>query len=172
MLWFWMAITLVHKLALGLGLGASTFLLVSYMDADGDATAGAPERWLKAAVQFTLRTALAVVIAAQFILLSSFPPADLSGLTGDPTFVVNWLMIAAILGSALLVRVDRVPAWAGPVVAGGSWYALFLLHAWPGPVPLNTAELFGVYIGFLLLFAGAFMALKRRLGTKPFPVIS
>lgn len=156
-------LSVVHKVALGLGLGATTLALASFVN--GEDTIESPRQHFANRISFVLRIALALAIAVQIIFLSTVPPADLGRIFVEPVFVVGWVMIAVIIGSAFLSSL-RAPAWLSPVLMGGSWYALFLLQAWPAVIPLRTVEILAVYVGFLLVFGGLLMALRSRLAPK------
>lgn len=166
MIWFQLAITLLHTYALSLAVGASTFALIFYVNGIKDGTIDPSERRFMGIVYFVLRLALALIIAVQLILVSSYLPDGIAVLLKNPGFVLGWVLIAVIIGNALLMHFHKIPMWLGPVLAGGSWYALFLLNAWPGPLRLSFLELVGIYVVFLFVFSGIFVFCKKRFAPK------
>lgn len=167
MMWFWILIGLSHKLALGLAAGASTFAVAFYLGAFSDGVIDQSERRFMGIVYFVIRTALAIIVATQFILLSSFIPDRLSLLLNDPTFVLNWIILAVIMGNAVLMTLHKMPMWLGPALAGGSWYSLFILHNYPAQMAVPLPVLIALYLGFLLLFGVVFALLKKRFVVPP-----
>jgi len=166
MIWFWIAITLLHKFALSLAVASSTFALVFFLNGIKHGTGDASERRFLGIIYTTLRLALATIIATQLILVSSYLPDGLPMLLQNPIFLMSWVLIAVIIVNAVLMEFHKMPMWLGPVLAGGSWYALFIISVWPGPLPLSFPELLGAYLAFLILFGLIFMLIKRRMAPQ------
>ena len=161
-MWLFLAsvlISLVHKVALGLGLGAATLALMLFVT--GSSEDPLQKRFMGMTV-YVLRIALALTIAVQLIFLSSVPKAQLGFVLREPVFLLNTLIVVVLLAAALAVVWRKIPDWLVAVLSGSSWYALFLLNTWPTPIPLTTGELTVVYAGFLLVFSGVIMALRKR----------
>lgn len=169
MIWFWIVITLLHKFALGLAVASSTYAIIFYINGIQDGVIDPSERRFMGIVYTVLRIALAVIVATQLILVSSYIPDGIPMLLANPLFVMSWVLVGVIVLNAVLMQFHKMPMSLGPVLAGGSWYALFILSTWPGPFPLNLVELAGAYIGFLVLFGVVFTLIKRRFVPPPSP---
>ena len=173
MIWFWISITLLHKFALGLAVASSTYAIIFYIQGIQEGTIDSSERRFLDIVSTVLRIALAIIISTQLILVSSYIPDGLPILFKNPLFVMSWALVAVIMVSSVLTQFHKMPTLLTPVFSGCSWYALFILSTWPGPLPLNLVELLGAYLVFLVLFGGVLMLIKRRfVPSPPLPAIS
>ena len=136
---------LVFDVGLTLGVGSSTFALTFYFLSQTDGVVDPSERRFMHAVYAILR--IGMIAIALGLIMSLFSP-DLAGIGKGETvrYGLFWALLAVITINAILMSKHLMPMRYGPVIAGGSWYALFLVNSLPVlATSRNSAEtvLFG-----------------------------
>ncbi len=152
-------IELVWNIGLTFGVGSSTFALIFYIQALGDGVIDDSEKRLMHTVYVVLRIGIALIVLS---LLSGllFEQTAFNGVSSKA-----WFLLSIIIGNAILMSRHKMPMRFGPVLAGGSWYALFLVTK----TPLGYANGFMsllLYAFFLSLFYAVFTLLKEHFTLK------
>src|SRR5688572_25470921 len=102
-----------------LGVGASTFALLFYIMAMQDGTVDPSEKRFMRAVFVVLRIGMVVIaisLALKFLL----------GLSMTSVYLMQVTLLGVITLNAVLMTKRLISMRIGPVLAGGSWYMLFL----------------------------------------------
>jgi len=148
----------IYQLGLTLGIGSSTFALIFYIQFLSDGEMDPTERRVLKTVFFVLRLGMAFIISG---LLFFFVLEQASGrsLLNDVGFLIQATIMGVIVGNAVLMTLHYMPMWLGPVLAGGSWYALFLIRFVPFSSP-SYWFLLMAYGAFVCIFFVAFTYIK------------
>ncbi len=148
-------ISFAFSLGLTFGIGSSTFALIFYIQALQDGTIDASERAFLHTVYAVLRIGIVLLgvglIASLFFLT---PTPLVFGSVAKPL-----VLLAIIIGNAVLMSFHKMPMRFGPILAGGSWYALLLITKSPLGLIEGWSALL-VYALFLSLFYALFTAVK------------
>ena len=134
------------------GVGASTFALLFYIMATQDGVIDSSEKRFMRAVHVVLRIGMVVIAVAlglKFIL----------GTAITPVYLMQIILLGVITLNAFLMTKRLISMRFGPVLAGGSWYSLFLVSA----LPLSDFSFTKIAIGyciFLVLFYALFSLIK------------
>ena len=88
----------------------------------------------------------------------AFFSKDIAALS-SPLYLMEVTLIGVIILNAVLMTKHVMPMKFGPVLAGGSWYSLFLVTALPFAATLYPTLLI-FYGAFLVLFFVVFTAVK------------
>lgn len=141
----------VFSLGLTLGVGSSTFALIFFISGLRDGVIDQSERRFLHIVFTVLRIGMALIFVG--LVLALFGTHAFS--------LVPWVLLLIITVNAVLMHKKMMPMRFGPVIAGGSWYALFFvtttpLGSLPGPV------LTVLYGAFLTLFFVFFSFMRRH----------
>ena len=151
---------IVYTVGLTLGVGASTFAVIFYIQILQDGIVDASEKRLMRTVYIILRVGMGLIglalIGNLFFPTNSLPPG-----------IIAWTLLGVITLNALLMTYRLMPMRFGPVLAGGSWYTLFLVSR----TPIQNMEimLIGViYILVLALFSAVFKFLMDTYTIAPF----
>jgi hypothetical protein len=155
---FDLSVELLHQLAITLGVGASTFALTFYILALQDSVIDPSEKRFMKAVFSVLRISMSLIFLTLVVWGVLFL---LRGVPADTVYFFKWTMLIIIAVNAFLMTLHKMPMWLGPVLAGGSWYALFFANVWPvSPPPYGAALLY--YLAFILVFLSVFSLLKKK----------
>lgn len=159
-------IHLMRELGLTLAVASSTYALIFFYKATADGTVDATERSFMHTVYFVLRIGLLLLIGAEALGVFLY---EMYGSSAEyfytPVFYGRVTLLSVIVANAFLMQWRIMPMWLGPALAGGSWYAYFLLNTIPLYV-YSYGELFRLYVGFLILavlFHHVMVLLTRRL---------
>lgn len=146
------------NIGLTFGVGASTFALIFYVQALQDTVIDKSEKRFLHTVFVVLRIGIA-------LLVGSLLCAALFGQQLTPGTPYNaWFLLSIIVANAVLMSRHIIPMRFGPVLAGGSWYSLFLICKTPlGALEGWTALL--AYTCFLSFFYAIFTLLKDYFAT-------
>ncbi len=147
-------VDVIFNIGLTFGVGSSTFALIFYIIALEDAVIDASEQRFMHAVYVMLRVGMALLFVA--LLLNAFIHPSIL-----PTPLVLLVLLGIITINAVLMTRRIMPMWFGPVLAGGSWYSLFLVSK----TPLHQVDytfLIIEYICFIALFYIVFTYLKNK----------
>ncbi len=146
--------TLMLTIGQTLGVGASTFALIFYIVALQDNVIDTSEKRFMKVVYVVLRIGMILITLA---LLGRL----FASISFGPIEAMQWLLLGVITVNAVLMSMHKMPMRFGPVLAGGSWYSLFLLSS----LPFQTTS-FGIlallYVAFLIFFQIVFTILKNK----------
>jgi len=162
-------LSLMHQMGVTLGVGASTFALIFYIQATRDGNVDATERRFLHTVFTVLRIGMALLTLAAILIVIAVHARDQSAFD-DVRFLTQVTILAVILGNALLMTLHKMPMWLGPVLAGGSWYALFLVGFLPFQNPAYPFLLM-LYGAFVCIFFAVYTYIKN-IFTDPVPAIA
>jgi FAD/FMN-containing dehydrogenase len=144
----------LFPLGLTLGVGSSTFALIFYVLALRDGTVDASERQLMRAVYVVMRVGMAILSIVLFIYI-------VIQRVYESSIILSAVLLIVILVNAVLMTYKRISMRLGPIIAGGSWYSLFLV----AETQISTQSFFSIFFAYLLfltLFYFLFHAIKRR----------
>jgi FAD/FMN-containing dehydrogenase len=150
-----MILDLLYGLGLTLGVGSSTFALIFYIDALADGVVDPSEKRFLRIVYRVLRLGMFGI----FVSLVGLVVRD--GVSSFTIHGMEWFLLAVILINAVLMDFRKMPMRFGPVLAGGSWYSLFVISK----TSIETYGLiivFFLYSLFLLLFYFVFHYFKNK----------
>lgn len=158
-------IVAVNKIGLTLGVGASTFALVFYINALLDRQIDPSERRFMHIVYVVLRIGMTLITLSLILFgIIAFLSQNTATLM-SPTYLMEWTLIGVIIVNAILMTVHLMPMRFGPVLAGGSWYSLFLITVLPFADAAYQTILF-FYGAFLVVFFIIF-TLAKNYYTQP-----
>lgn len=146
-------IDIVFSLGLTLGVGSSTFALIFFIKSLKDGTIDQVERSFLHVVFTVLRIGMILIAAGLggFLLLDAIP---------EPTaYLVECALLGVIVVNAILMDKRIMPMRFGPVIAGGSWYSMFLATKLP-VYAYSYVTIVAAYIAFLIVFYFVFHAIK------------
>jgi len=142
----------VQQLGIALGIGAETILLVAFIMMMRDGVVDDEEHRFARAVRRVLFTSLlfillsgGAVVAAQYFATGSI------AIITEPVFLFKWILIGLVLLLALFSRGVSLVSELVEGLAGGTWYALFLIHIF---APATTWDVLGILYG---VWMAAFM---------------
>lgn len=131
---------LIFDVGLTLGVGSSTFALLFYIMALMDGDVDPSERRFMHAVYTVLR--IGMFLIALGLILSLFVTIETSF-----QYIAQWTLLIIITLNALGMTFKVMSMKYGPVIAGGSWYSLFLVSAMPTHV-IESAPVSVVLLGY------------------------
>ncbi len=138
-------IDVVYTIGLTLGVGSSTFALIFYIRALEDGVVDASEKRFMETVYTVLRigmTCIFLSLCGNTIFHSNVLPAP----------HVTWALFGIILLNAILMSYHYMPMRFGPILAGGSWYSLFLISKTPLAEVSGVALALGYFLLLVLLY--------------------
>lgn len=103
--------------SVGLGVGASTLAIASFLTALSDGKIDPSERRMLGVIYWTLRWAM-VSIVATVAAVGYFYPGTLD------TAPYVWILMIVLVGNAILMTLHKVPMWLGPGLQAATWYTL------------------------------------------------
>jgi len=141
----------IFSVGLTLGVGSSTFALIFYIRSLEDGVVNETERRFMHTVYSVLRIGMALILFG--LVATSIARSTLA--------LGELILVSIITLNAVLMTYRRMPMQIGPVLAGGTWYALFLYAKTPlgavSPIILTFC-----YAVFLFLLYGIFQYFKKR----------
>lgn len=158
---FGLVTVLLHKLGITFGVGASTFALTFYIKALEDHTIDASERSFLHAVYVVLRVGMVLIGLSLVLFTFQYLYSGVASTLPYSQFVAEWILLTVIILNAILMTYKYMPMRFGPIIAGGSWYSLFLLNATP-LYTLSYSTLLGLYLIFFILFFIIFSSVKKH----------
>lgn len=164
---------LLQQLGMTLGVGSSTFALMFYIVGASDGMIDASERRFMHAVYTTLRISLFLILISGFAITGAHYFAGDFTTIFSPAYLFKWMLLLIIVVNAILMDTRTLPSAVGGAVAGGSWYALFILHTlapqttWTVLFVLYGLWLFIFWAGFTLLRKLAIRAYQAEATTPP-----
>ena len=153
---------IIFAIGLTLGVGSSTFALTNFIVALQDGVIDDSEKRLMKVVYVILRIGMGLLAFGLIV------PILLYGIEiVDTQYLMAILLLVIITVNAILMTKRTMPMQYGPVLAGGSWYSLFLLTELPFyGVALPVLAFY--YVAFVVVFYFVFEAIKKKyLPQKP-----
>jgi hypothetical protein len=145
---------LIFSIGLTLGVGASTFALINFIVAIRDGVIDESEKRLMSVVYVVLRIGMAL------IAVGLVGPLLLYGLDIlNPVYLIVITLLVIVTLNAILMTMRKMPMKYGAVIAGGSWYAMFLVTELP-LYDVSYPVLLMLYAAFVLAFYVVFESLK------------
>jgi hypothetical protein len=147
--------SLIFDIGLTLGVGSSTFALIFFIRALEDGTIDQLEKRFMHTVYFVLRIGMILIgigLLATLLTGQSLPFTQ---------YAMQWTLLAVVTINALLMTWNIMPMTIGPVLAGGSWYALFLVTSLP-IAPVSYMKLLVYYALFLVVFFVVWTMVKKK----------
>jgi len=147
-------IDIVFSLGLTLGVGSSTFALIFFIKSLKDGTIDQVERSFLHVVFTVLRIGMVLIAAGLggFLLLDAVP---------EPTaYLAECALLFVIVVNAILMDKRIMSMRFGPIIAGGSWYSLFLVTKLP-VYAYSYVMLVAAYVVFLVAFYFVFHTIKN-----------
>lgn len=160
----------LQQLGMTLGVGASTFMVMLYIIANADGRIDDSERTFLRAIYITLRIGLYLIIASGLAITAAHFLAGDASLIEKPTYMFKWVLIGILIANGLLMRMKKLSLTIGGTIAGGSWYALFVVHTLA--LDVSWTLLVGLYLLWLALFAIAFRVLADTAIRRHLPASS
>ncbi len=151
---FNIAIDILYTVGLTLGVGSSTFALIFYIRALEDGVVDVSEKRFMQTVYFVLRIGMIGIFVS--LLGNAFLRVD-----ALPSPYIAWILLWVITLNAVLMSYRIMPMRFGPVIAGGSWYSLFLVSKTPVGEFSYLSMLIG-YLFFLGFFYIVFQYVKNK----------
>jgi hypothetical protein len=142
-----------QQLGVTLGVGAQTIMLVAYLSAMRDGVVDNQEAQFARAVRAVLNSGLVLVIVSGIgitvwhILAHSMVPETGQPVVLTEAFLFKWALVLGVLAFTVL---KSLPQNIMQGLAGGSWYALFVVHIL-APVA-SWANLLTLYAVWMLGF--------------------
>ncbi len=152
----------LHQMGITFGVGASTFALTFFINALEDGQIDSSEKRFMHIVYVVLRIGMTLITLSllSFGALVFFSGGSVSILS-SPLYLMEMTLIGIIIINAVLMTYRKISMKLGPVLAGGSWYSLFLVTALPfAAIPYLVLLLY--YAAFLILFFVAFTLIKNH----------
>lgn len=149
----WIASNLLFNVGVTLGVGASTFALTFYVAALRDGVMDDSEKRFMHIVYAMLRIGMSLIAVTLIV-------AYFLGFPQTPAYLMQWTLLIVITVNAILMTVHLMPMRFGPILAGGSWYGLFLVSEVPF-YGTSYGELLAGYAIFLVLFYIVFAIIKK-----------
>ncbi len=160
------SIYVAQQLGVMLGVGAQTVLLCTHLLALHHKEAESPHASYAEAARKSLSVGFFLIIVSGLAAVAVHVLGGNEAILFAPAFVFKWVLILVVLCAfwlhGRLSRWSDILAW----FAGGSWYALFLVHTL-APVTswFNLAVLYFLWMVLFGIFWSAFVLLMRK--TKP-----
>ncbi len=160
----------VQQLGVTLGVGSQTILLVAYLISMRDGILDSKEAQFSRAVRAVLNTGLMCIVISGVGITFMHILAGEGTTVLAPAYLFKWLLIILALGLTLISKDSTKSLLYG--VAGGTWYALFLVHIL---APVTTwSNLFTLYVvwlvGFILCWEALTFLMRDRAG-RPKPQV-
>jgi len=152
-----------QQLGVTLGVGAQTIMLVAYVMAMRDGVVDDKEAQFSRAVMRVLITGLTLIILSGLGIMALHFLAGESAVIFSQAFLFKWLLIIGVLVCTLF---NNLPQHMMLGLAGGSWYALFVVHILaPVATWANLLTLYAVWmIGFGICWAIIVLATRGKGG--------
>ncbi len=151
----------LHQMGVTFGVGASTFALTFFINALEDGTIDSSEKRFMHIVYFVLRIGMILITLSLLSFAAIVVFYGNKTVLSSPLYLMEVTLIGIIILNAILMTYRKISMKIGPVLAGGSWYSLFLVTALPFVATPYPALLL-YYVAFLILFFVVFTAVKNH----------
>ena len=159
-----------QQLGIMLGVGAQTVLLCTHLLNIHRAEPDAPHASYAAAARKSLSVGFFLIIVSGLAAVAVHILGGNTAVLFAPAFLFKWALIVLVLGVFWLQ--SRLSHWSDVVAwfAGGTWYALFLVHTL-APITgwFNLAALYGAWLAAFGIVWVLFVLIMRKTtrGTTP-----
>lgn len=150
---------LLQQFGVTLAVGASTFSILFYIVGLSDGVVDASEKRFMHAVYKTLRVGLLCILITGMLITAAHYFAGEYDVIMAPAYLFKWILLAIIIITATLMDLRIFSGAVGGVIAGASWYALFVVHTLS--LSFDWVTLWSVYLAWLVLFWIAFRILQQ-----------
>ncbi|MFN3188607.1 MAG: hypothetical protein ACK42D_03670 [Candidatus Paceibacteria bacterium] len=143
-------LTILFNIALSLGIGSSTLVIVNFCVAIADGKINADERRMMGVAYVVLRIALVLLLATSLLLMSL--NVQESGLaTYSPFVIAIWTLLFVLYFNAVLMTLQVMPSAFGPSIQAGTWYTFGIITSlsYLG-IFFSVTQFIIVYISFVL----------------------
>ena len=152
-----------QQLGIMLGVGAQTVLLCTHLLNIHRAEPDAPHASYAAAARKSLSVGFFLIIVSGLAAVAVHILGGNTAVLFAPAFLFKWLLIVLALGIFLLQ--NRLSHWSDVVawLAGGTWYALFLVHTL-APITswFNLVALYGAWLAAFGIIWVLFVLIMRK----------
>ncbi len=163
-----------QQLGVMLGVGAETVILIAYLFAMRDGSRDEKEEHFAHAVKRVLFVGLWLIILSGLAITALEFMGGEGGVVFAPAYLFKCVLIAGVLLLSLSVRGSSIPAGLLEGIAGGTWYALFVVHilapvaTWYTLVVIYALGL----VGFMACWTALVLSLRggKKIITIPVPV--
>lgn len=148
-------VRLVQMLGISLGIGAQTVMLIAYLSSARDGVIDRAEAQFARAVRWIMGAGLFLILVSGVVSIIIDVAQLNAAVFAQPAYIFKWMLIASVFGLSFLPLQNVTAEGAGEGIAGGTWYALFVVHVL-APVAswINLFTLYVVWmIGFYLCWA-------------------
>ncbi len=154
----------LQQLGVMLGVGAETIILLGYLLAIRDGVVDDKEKLWAHAVRWVLRLGLVCIIVSGvgITLLHLFAGEEM--VVATPAYLFKWALVAVVAFLTYAVSGSSLPFGLLEGLAGGTWYAIFVVHIL---APVATWYELGVFYGawlggFCLCWCVLVLSLRGR----------
>lgn len=150
-----------QQLGVTLGVGAQTIMLVAYLSAMRDGVVDAKEAQFARAVRRVLMLGLVLIVLSGIGITMMHIVSGQTGTVLAAAYLFKWILVVSVVVFTVL---NQLPQKIMQGLAGGSWYALFIVHIL-APVAswANLLTLYVVWmIGFFLCWIALTYATKDK----------
>ncbi|MEK7612954.1 MAG: hypothetical protein AAB449_02300 [Patescibacteria group bacterium] len=146
----------LQQLGVMLGVGAETIMLLAYLISMRDGTVDKTEDRFSHAVGRVLDAGLILIIVSGIGVVTTHFIAREYAILFAPVFMFKWVLIGIIVLSTVLIQNKIFSQARLEMLAGGTWYAIFIVHILaPITTWSNLILLYAVWIlGFSLCWYG------------------
>ncbi len=162
-----------QQLGVMLGVGAQTLLLCTHLVALHRHELDAQESSFARSARMALGGGLALIVVSGAAAVALHAVLGNWDVLLAPAFLFKWVLVA-VVGAAYLFQ-NHLRQWSNAVnaVAGGSWYALFLVHSLaPVTTWLSLLGLYVIWMAFFILAWSGFVLFLHGMKKAPVAVSS
>lgn len=155
-----------QQLGVTLGVGSQTILLVAYLMAMRDGVIDPKEAQFVRAVRYVLIAGLVLIVSSGVGITALHLVAGQAATIFSEAYLFKWVLI---IGTIIFTLVNDISPKIAYGLAGGSWYALFIVHILaPVATWVNLLTLYLVWmVGFLMCWIIAVYGTKERKAVAP-----
>lgn len=161
----------VQQLGVSLGVGASTILLVAYLQAQRDREVDDQEKGFALAVRRVMDFGLFCMIVSGIGIVAIQIMQGQSIAVFSTAFIFKWSLMGVVLFMAVANRGSSLASEVFQGIAGGTWYAIFVIHILaPEAELLDLAIFYGAWlVGFMICWTMMVFAFRGKKGAVPIP---
>lgn len=156
----------VQQLGVSLGVGASTILLVAYLQAQRDRVMDDQEKGFALAVRRVMDFGLFCMIVSGIGIVAIQIMQGQSIAVFSTAFIFKWSLMGVVLFMAVANRGSSLVSEVFQGIAGGTWYAIFVIHILaPEAALMDLAMFYGAWlIGFMICWTILVFSFRGRKG--------
>ncbi len=165
-------IYVLQQLGVMLGVGAQTVLLCTHLIAVHKGEAENPQSSFAYAARRSLLIGFFLIVGSGMAAIAVHVTGGNLSVLLAPAFGFKWALIGIVLCAFWLQNL--LSHWSNALAgfAGGTWYALFLVHSL-APVTswLNLVGLYFVWLALFMIFWGGFVFIMRKAARAPQKIV-